>query len=90
MYVVLKIAGFKSQCKPRAFLCSRTLSLVKWWDVGYFYSLSYNKLSLRQHLLGNIALISGMAESQQAFRPPGRIFTKAFLASWRGAFQALG
>ena len=90
MCVVLKIAGFKYQCKPRAFLCRKNLPMVKGWDVGCFYFLYYEKLSLRQHLLGNLALISGMAESWLAFRVPGGIFTRAFLAPWRGAFRALG
>ena len=34
--VMLKIAGFKSQFKSRSFLCSKTLPLVKGWDVGCF------------------------------------------------------
>ena len=90
MFVVLKTSGFKSQCKPRAFLYKKNLPLVKGWDVGCFYFLYYEKLSLRQHLLGNLALISGMAESQLAFRAPGGIFTRDFLAPGRGDFQALG
>ena len=88
--VVLKIAGFKSKYKPRAFLCSKTLPLVKGWDVGYFYFLYYNKLSLQQHSLGNLALIRIMAESWLAFRAPGGIFTRVFLAPWQGDFRALG
>ena len=37
--VVLKIAVFKSQCKPRALLLSKTIPLVKEWDVVCFYFL---------------------------------------------------
>ena len=90
MCVVLKISGFKSKCKPRAFLFRKTLPLVEGWDVGCFYFLYYNRFSLRQHLLGNLALISGMAESRLAFRAPGGIFTRVSLAPWWGAFRALG
>ena len=86
MCVVLKTAGFKSQYKPRAFLCRKTLPLVKGWDVGCFYFLYYDKLSLRQHLLGNPGLISGMAESWLNFCAPGGIFTRDFLDPWRGDF----
>ena len=90
MCVVLKTSGFKSQCKPRAFLCRKSVLLVKRWYVGCFYFLYYDKLSLWQQLIGNLALISGMAESQLAFRAPGGIFTRDFLAPGRGDFQALG
>ena len=84
MFVVLKIAGFKSQCKPRAFLFRKTLPLVKGWDVGCFYFLYYNKLSLKQHLIGNPALISGMAESWLNLCAPGGIFTRSFRSLARG------
>ena len=57
--------------------------------VSCFYFLYYDKISLRQHLLGNLALISGMAESWLALRDLGGIFTSIFLAPWRGAFRAL-
>ena len=36
MCVVLKISGFKYQCKPMAFICRKTLPLVKGWDVVAF------------------------------------------------------
>ena len=52
----------------------------KGWYVGCFYFLYYEKSSLRKHLLGNIALISGMAESRLAFRAQGGIFTRVFPA----------
>ena len=80
--VVLNIAWFISQCKPRAFLCRRTLSLVKGWDVCCFYFPYYDKLSLRQHFLGNIALISGMAESR-----PWRNIYKGFSCSLARGFS---
>ena len=88
--VVLKIAGFKSQCKLRVFLYRKTLPLVKGWYLGFFYFLYQDKLYLRKHLLGNLALISGIAESRMAFCAPGGIFTRAFIAPQRRAFRALG
>ena len=46
--VVLKIAGFKYKCKPRAFICMKSLPLVKGWDVGDF--TFYLKPSLQKNL----------------------------------------